>query len=166
MTPDANGAQPPVLSRAAYERLASELEHLKTEGRRGVAERLLRARELGDISENAEYDETKNEQGLMEAKIRKLEQTLKHAIVQDAPVEADSVVPGVLVTVRDADGDDAVYLFAHTKEEKAAGARTITAAAPLGAALQGKAVGEKASYEAPAGTFTVEIVDVKPWDGR
>jgi transcription elongation factor GreA len=155
-----------VLTRGAYERIKAEHEQLTTEGRRAVAERLLRARELGDISENAEYDETKNEQGLLEAKIRKLEYLLKNAIVQDGPVEADSVQPGVLVKVRDSDGDEEVYLFAHSKEEKASGARTITSASPLGTALQGKSVGEKASYEAPAGTFTVEVLDIKPWNGE
>lgn len=159
-------SQQPVLTRGAYERIKAEHEHLTTEGRKAVAERLLRARELGDISENAEYDETKNEQGLLEAKIRKLEYLLKNAIVQDGPVQADSVQPGVVVKVRDSDGDEDVYLFAHSKEEKATGARTITAASPLGAALHGKMVGDKASYEAPAGTFTVEVLEINPWNGE
>jgi transcription elongation factor GreA len=161
-----DGEQPPVLTRAAFERLRSELEHLKTEGRRAVGERLLRARELGDISENAEYDETKNEQGLMEAKIRKLEYIIKNAIVQDAPVSSDSVVPGILVTVRDGDGDESTYLFAARPEEKAKGARTITKSSPLGAALAGKAIGDTANYAAPGGTFTVEITKLEPWDGE
>ncbi|MCA1831994.1 MAG: transcription elongation factor GreA [Actinomycetota bacterium] len=163
---EGNGESPQILSRAAYERLQAELEHLTTEGRKGVAERLLRARELGDLSENAEYDETKNEQGLMEAKIRKLQHIIKNAIVQEGPVSADSVVPGILVTVRDDDGDESTYLFAASPEEKAKGARTITKASPLGAALAGKVVGDKASYEAPAGTFTVEITKLEPWDGK
>lgn len=155
-----------ILSRAAFDRLHAELEHLKTEGRRGVAERLLRARELGDLSENAEYDETKNEQGLLEAKIRHLESLLKHAIVQEGPIESDTAVPGILVVVRDQDGDEMTYLLASSKEERASGARTITTASPLGSALHGKGVGDKATYEAPGGTFTVEIVSLKPWDGQ
>jgi transcription elongation factor GreA len=154
-----------VLSRAAYDRLKAELEELKTEGRKAIAERLLRARELGDLSENAEYDETKNQQGLMESRIRYLEQIVKHAIVQDGPVSADRVVPGVLVTVRDADGDEDTYLFAASAQEKAKGARTITSASPLGAALAGKAVGDKASYQAPGGEFTIEITSIDPWSG-
>ncbi len=158
--------QAQVLSRAAFERLQGELDELKTEGRRAVAERLLRARELGDISENAEYDETKNEQGLLEAKIRNLEAVLKHAVVQDGPIVSDVVVPGMLLTVRDDDGDQATYLLAPFKEERAAGARTITTASPLGKALNGKSVGDKATYDAPGGTFTVEIVSLRPWDGE
>jgi transcription elongation factor GreA len=162
----AEAPQGQVLSRAAYERLKAELEDLKTDGRKGVAERLLRARELGDLSENAEYDETKNQQGLMEARIRQLEFIVKNAIVQEGPISADSVVPGVLVTVRDSDGDESTYLFAGSPQERAEGARTITSAAPLGAALAGKAVGDTATYQAPKGEFTVEITKIDPWDGR
>jgi transcription elongation factor GreA len=165
VTPDATD-EAQILSRAAYERLKAELEELKTDGRKQIAERLLRARELGDLSENAEYDETKNQQGLMESRIRYLERIVKHAIVQDAPVAADRVVPGVLVTVRDADGDEDTYLFAASAQEKAKGARTVTSASPLGAALAGKAAGDKAEYEAPGGAFTIDIVSIKPWDGQ
>jgi transcription elongation factor GreA len=155
-----------ILSRAAFERLKAELEELTTEGRKAIAERLLRARELGDLSENAEYDETKNQQGLMESRIRYLERILKHAIVQDAPVDSDTVVPGVLVTVRDDDGDESTYLFAASAQEKAKGARTVTSASPLGASLAGKSVGDKASYQAPGGEFTVEIAKIEPWSGE
>lgn len=159
-------AEQQILSRAAFERLKAELEELTTEGRKSIAERLLRARELGDLSENAEYDETKNQQGLMESRIRYLQRILKHAIVQDAPVDADNVVPGVLVTVRDADGDEDTYLFAASAQEKAKGARTVTHVSPLGAALAGKRIGDKASYQAPGGEFTVEITKIEPWDGE
>ena len=163
---EGNGESPQVLSRAAYDRLKTELDHLTTIGREEIAERLLRARELGDLSENAEYDETKNQQGLMEAKIRKLQFLVKNAIVQEGPITSDAVVPGVLVTVRDADGDDMTYLFAASPEEKASDARTVTKASPLGAALAGKAVGDTATYDAPAGSFTVEITKIESWDGR
>ena len=163
---DTNGEQGQILTRAAYERLRTELENLKTEGRKAVAERLLRARELGDLSENAEYDETKNQQGLMEARIRQLEHIVKHAVVQEGPVESDNVVPGVLVTVRDSEGDEETYLFAASAQEKAKGARTVTAASPFGAALAGKKVGDKASYQAPGGEFAVEITSIQAWDGH
>lgn len=162
---DAGAQQGQILSRAAYERLKTEVEDLKTNGRKVIAERLLRARELGDLSENAEYDETKNQQGLMESRIRYLEQIIKHAVVQDGPVSADTVVPGVLVTVRDPDGDEDTYLFAASAQEKAKGARTITSASPMGAALAGKAVGDKASYQAPGGEFTIEVTKIEPWNG-
>jgi transcription elongation factor GreA len=156
----------PVLSRAAFERLKAEHDHLTTTGRTEVAARLLRARELGDLSENAEYHATKDEQGLMEARIRKLAWTLKNAEVVDQVQAGDTAAPGMLVTVRPAGEDDEdTYLLAASPEERARGARTITPKSPLGSALVGKRPGDEVVYEAPGGNFTYEIVSVKPWDG-
>src|SRR5918999_4679194 len=110
------GDQPSaVLTREAFERLRQELEELTTEGRRLVAERLLRAREHGDIRENAEYDAAKDEQGLMEARIRALQRLLKDPDIVQAPTEAEMAGPGILVTLRPLDEDppeDEVYLLA------------------------------------------------------
>jgi transcription elongation factor GreA len=158
----------PVLTRAAYERLKAEHAHLTTVVRREVAARLLRARELGDLSENAEYHATKDEQGLLEARIRKLEWTLKHAEIVEAPPEGDVVAPGVLVTVRPPGAspeEEDTYLVARSAEERASGARTVTVRSPLGAVLLGRRAGERVTYEAPGGSFTYEIVSVRPWDG-
>ena len=159
--------QPPVLTPAALERLRNELDELSTEGRRTVAERLLRARELGDISENAEYDQTKNDQAMLEARIRQLEWMIKNAVVQQAPAAIKKIVPGTIVRLKPLDDPEDVetYLFAASKEERTSGARTITPSAPLGAALLGKKPGQKVSYQAPGGKFTYEIVDISPWDG-
>lgn len=159
--------QPPVLTPAALERLKDEFEELSTTGRRDISERLLRARELGDISENAEYDQTKNDQAMLEARIRQLQWMIKHAIVREAPASSEEIVPGTIVKLRPLDDPDDLeaYLFAASKEERASGARTITPAAPLGAVLLGKRPGDKVSYDAPGGTFTYEIVEIAPWDG-
>ena len=160
--------KPPVLTPAALERLRTELDELSTEGRRAVAERLLRARELGDISENAEYEQTKNDQAFLEARIRKLEWMIKGAIVQEAPIASDQIVPGMIVTLRAVeppDEEDEVYLLAASKEERSKGARTITTAAPLGQVLVGKTVGDQVSYAAPGGTFSYRVVAFAPWDG-
>lgn len=159
--------QPPVLTPAALERLRDELDELSTKGRRDISERLLRARELGDISENAEYDQTKNDQAMLEARIRQLQWMIKHAVVQEAPATTKKVVPGTIVHLRPADdpSDVEVYLFAASKEERASGARTITPSAPLGAALLGKKPGDKVSYQAPGGKFSYQIVEIAPWDG-
>lgn len=158
---------PPVLTRAAYDRLKAELEDLSTDGRRAVAERLLRARELGDITDNAEYEQTKQDQAMLEGRIRTLQWMVKHAIVQDARVESEEIVPGMIVTLKtlDAPDDEEVYLLAASKEERSKGGRTITPWAPLGAALVGRRVGDKVSYEAPGGTFSYEVVSFTPWDG-
>ncbi|MHB8510562.1 MAG: GreA/GreB family elongation factor [Actinomycetota bacterium] len=164
-----NENQPPVLSRAAMERLKQEYEELTTTGRREISERLLRARELGDLSENAEYDQTKNDQGQMEARIRYLEYTIKSAIVQDGPIESSKVSPGMIVTLRPLDErnpEDERYLLAMSKEERSSDVRTITTVSPLGQAMLGSSKGDEVSYEAPGGKFRYEVVAFEPWDGR
>src|ERR1051325_7761091 len=93
----------PQLTRAAYDRLKAELE---TTGRKEIAERLQRARELGDLSENAEYHETKNQQGMMEARIRGITATLRDAVIVEAPTTASSAQAGTFVTLRPLDGSD------------------------------------------------------------
>jgi transcription elongation factor GreA len=150
-----------------YRRLRRELEQMKGEGRTIIAERLLRAREFGDISENAEYDAAKNEQGLMEARIRELEHQLKDVELIEATA-GDDVKAGMVVTLRPLDDgvdedDVEKYLVAHSPEERAAGMRTVTASSPLGSALMGKRVGEQVTYQAPGGTFTYEVVRCEPF---
>ena len=164
--PKTDEPQKPILTKAAFDRLKEEHDHLTTTGRKEVAARLLRARELGDLSENAEYHATKDEQGLMEARIRKLAWTLKNAEIVAAPSESDVVTPGMLVVVRQpGDDDEDTYLVAASAEERAKGARTVTTKSPLGSALLGKKAGDAAVYEAPGGSFTYEIVAIRPWDG-
>ena len=148
----------------AYVRLQKELEGLRTEGRTNMGERLLHARELGDIRENAEYDAAKNEQGLMEARIRDLERKLKDPEIIEAS-DSDEAAPGSLVTLRPVDEEepeDETYLLAHSAEERAQGVRTVTANSPLGSALIGKRVGDQVSYQAPGGTFAYEVVGLRP----
>lgn len=153
------------LTLEAYVRMRKELEQLTTEGRTRIAERLLHARELGDIMENAEYDAAKDEQALMESRIRDLERKLSDPDIVE-PTVGDEVLPGCLVTVRPADeepSEDEVYLIAHSSEERAPGVRTVTAASPFGQALLGRRVGERLSYEAPGGRFTYEVVELHPY---
>lgn len=149
----------------AYVRLRKELENLRSEARKEMSERLLAARELGDIRENAEYDAAKNDQGLMEARIRELEHHLKDPEIIEAQT-GDEVAPGTLVTLRSReapDGEEERYLVAMSSEERARGYRTVTSAAPLGAALLGRRVGERVVYQAPGGTFEYEVVSVEPF---
>jgi transcription elongation factor GreA len=155
----------PRLSQAAYDRLKTELDELQTDGRKMMAERLQRARELGDLSENAEYHETKNQQGMMEARIRKLEHMLKNAVIVEGPVSTEQAVAGTIVTLRPLDGgDNESYLLAASSEERAKEVRTVTVSSPLGQALAGKSVGQKVEYKAPGGTFSYELVKLEPWD--
>jgi len=149
----------------AYLRLKAELDDLTGRGRKEMGERLLRAREHGDIRENAEYDAAKNDQGLMEARIRTIQAKLRDPEIVEVPMDSEHIVPHMLVTIEDEDGDEMTFLLAEAAEEKADGARTITTISPLGAALLGKAVGDQVSYEAPGGTFVAQIVSFKPHTG-
>lgn len=165
--PRKQGQQPTAtLTLEAYERLRSELDELRTAGRAGIAERLKAAREHGDIRENAEYDAAKNEQALMESRIRNLERMLRDPDIVETPPSSDSVCAGMLVTIRplDEDGaDEETYLLARSVEERAPGVRTITTTSPLGRALLGAPAGGEVSYEAPGGTFRYVVVGFEPF---
>ena len=160
------GDQPTaVLTRDAYDRLRAELEELKGEGRRRMADRLQHARELGDIRENAEFDAAKNEQGLMEARIRELERMLKDPDIVEGAAASEIAAAGVMVTVRpldEADPEEETYLLAASKEERANAARTVSLDSPFGRALEGRRVGDRVEYEAPGGRFSYEIVSLAP----
>ncbi len=143
--------------------MRAELERLRTEGRKGMSERLLRAREHGDIRENAEYDTAKNEQGLMEARIRDLERQLRDPEIIEA-AGGDEVAAGTLVTVRlledSEESEDETYLIALSPEERAPGVRTVTPSSPFGSVLMGRRVGDRVEYEAPGGTFAYQVVAI------
>lgn len=146
------------MTKAALDRLREELEDLTTRGREEVAKRIGTARELGDLSENAEYHAAREEQGLMEARIRTLQAMIDNAEERD---EADAE----LITLRPlSGGDDEVYLLAPSKHERSSRAlRTITPESPLGQALAEG--GDKVSYTAPGGTFSYEVVKREAWNG-
>ncbi len=153
------------LTRDAFERLKEELDRLRSDGRRHIAERLEQAREWGDIRENAEFDAAKDEQGLMEARIRELERMLKDPDIVEDPRGTDAAIPGMLVTVRAVDEDDPedeTYLLAISKEERVEGARTVSSDSPFGKALTGSKVGDTVRYEAPGGTFSYQILGLEP----
>jgi len=147
------------MTKAALDRLRTELEDLSTRGREEMAKRIGSARELGDLSENAEYHAARNDQGLMEARIRELQARIDNAIEAEGDAE--------LVTVRPtAGGDDETYLLAPTKHERSERAmRTITPESPLGTALANGQPGDTIEVQAPGGTFTYEVLKREPWSG-
>ena len=152
----------------AYQRLKAELEELTTTRREEITEKIKVAREHGDLKENAEYHAAKDEQGMMESRIRKVQHMLRDPDIVEAPTEADAVGPGMLVTVKPLDfdeEDDETYLIAEHAEEKAPGARTVTTGSPFGSALVGTAIGDEVAYEAPGGTFRYRIVSFVPFAG-
>jgi transcription elongation factor GreA len=156
------------LTLEAYERIKAELAELTTTGREQITEKIKIAREHGDLKENAEYHAAKDEQGLMESKIRKMQHMLRDPEIVEAPVDATEVGPGMLVTIRPLDEDDPdeeTYLLAEHAEERASGARTVTTTSPLGAALMGAGEGDEVVYEAPAGSFRYVVVGFQPHAG-
>jgi transcription elongation factor GreA len=145
------------------ERWERELTELTSDGRAAMSERLQRAREFGDIRENADYDAARDEQAMMEARIRQLQHMIKQAVVQETPAGADLATPGVIVSLQE-DGESEVeqYLLASTAEEKIAGIRTITTSSPLGSAVLGKRIGDTTTVAAPGGRFSVKVVGLRP----
>jgi len=142
-------------SRAAFERLSAEYEDLTTRGRIQVAEKIERAREEGDLSENAGYHAAKDEQGHMEGRIRQLEHML-----EDAEIADDQYVYTILY---DGDSPDQAerYLVGHL-EEQVEGATLVSPSSPLGTALQGASEGQQLSYQAPNGALKVTVLKVEP----
>ena len=156
-------SDPTFLTPAAKTRLEEELQGLLTDGRAEIEARIAEARSHGDLRENADYDAAKNDQGMMEARIRQIQHILDTAEVQEA-VSTDTVEVGSVVTVTDQDGDDMEY-FVAPPENKAAGMLLASPSSPLGAALLGAGVGDTVAYEAPGGTFEVTIASVRPYEG-
>jgi len=151
------------LTPAAHAKLAEELEYLTTEGRRAIEKRIAEAREHGDLRENAEYDTAKNDQGLMEAKIRQIKHTLENSEVRAAD-NSGKVAIGTIVTVIDDDGDEMDYFIA-AAENKVAGMILASPTSPVGSALLGAAPGETRSYHAPGGTFQLTVKSVRVYEG-
>jgi len=152
----------------AYLRIKGELEELTTHGRERITGKIKVAREHGDLKENAEYHAAKDEQGLMESKIRKFQHMLRDPEIVEVAEHSEEVLPGMLVTVRpldEANPDDETYLLAEHSEEKAPGARTVTTSSPLGTALLGAAAEQEVAYEAPAGTIRYMVVGFEPFAG-
>ena len=151
------------LSAQAHQRLVEELDYRTGARRREISEWIERAREHGDIRENADYDAAKTEQGHNEARVRQLEAILKSVVVVEGTV-ADTVVAGTIVEVMmEGDDETSTYLVGSI-EEKGRGYDVISPGSPLGKALMGHAPGEKVIYEAPGGRFAVEILTVRSAD--
>jgi transcription elongation factor GreA len=142
------------LSRAAFDRLRAEFDDLTTRGRIEVATKIERAREEGDLKENAGYHAAKDEQGHMEGRIRQLEHMLENAEISD-----DQFVYTILY---EGDSTEAAerYVVGHL-EEQVEGADVISASSPLGSALEGASEGETVTYEAPNGSLTVSVLRVE-----
>lgn len=156
-------AQTHHLSQSAYDRLQEELHDLTTRGRIEVANKIERARELGDLSENGDYHAAKDEQGHMEGRIRHLESILENSEIVEV-ADDGRVKPGSVVTVLfdgDDEGDSTTYIIA-SLEERHDTFEMMSPQSPLGQALMGAEAGDTVSYQTPTGaTLNVEVVSVE-----
>lgn len=153
------------LTQVAYDRLKAEFDDLTTRGRIQVAEKIERAREMGDLSENGDYHAAKDEQGHMEARIRQIEAILEnHEIVEGT--SDGTVAVGCIVTILyDGDSPEQAerYLIGHMEEKPVdPSVQVMSPTSPLGAALLGAAPGNKVKYKAPNGMLSVSVVRVEP----
>lgn len=142
-------------------KLEEELETLKTEGRADIAEKIKVARGYGDLSENSEYDEAKNEQAKLEARIVEIEAMLKNVeIIEDIKGKAKTVVIGVRVKVMDEEyGKEEEYRVVGSTEANSREGK-ISDKSPMGKALLGKKIGDEVTVEAPGGEFKVKILEI------
>ena len=148
-------AQEIKMSAAGLKAMQEELEYLKTVRRKELAEEIKEARSHGDLSENSEYDEAKNTQGLVENRITELEQMIKNAVVIDeSELSVDSVSVGTHVRVQLEDDEPEEYdLVGRTEADPLKG--KISDESPVGHALLGKAVGEEAEVLLPNGQTVI-----------
>ena len=146
-----------ILTPEGLEKLKQEIEHLSTTRRREVAERIKEAREFGDISENSEYDDAKNEQAMLEARIAQLEDKLRSAQVIDASeLDSDIVRVGSKVSGKDEKGKAFEYTIVGSTEADPL-EKKLSNESPVGKALIGHKKGDKVKVPAPKGERTLTI---------
>ena len=143
------------MTRAGLEALEKELEELKTVRRKDVAEKIKVARGFGDLSENSEYDEAKNEQGFIESRIAQLEAMLKHArVIDNDDLSLEHVSVGTHVKIEDEDGEVEEYDITGSTEADM-DLNRISDESPVGAALIGHKAGDEVDVTLPNGSVIV-----------
>ena len=151
------------LSQEGYDKLKAELQHLKSVERPSVISQIAEAREKGDLSENAEYDAAKEAQGLLEARIVKLENDVANARVLDkTEMDISTVHLLTKATIKNTiSGLEMTYAIVSESEADLA-AKKISVTSPIGKGLLGKAIGEIAEIHTPNGIIHFEIIDIHP----
>ncbi len=149
------------LTASGLEKLEEELEYLKTKKRKEVSEKIKVALGFGDLSENSEYDEAKNEQAHVEARIVTLENMLKNAVVIDeSEIDLDRVGLGTKVKVLDVEFDEEIEYNIVGSTEADPDQQKISDESPVGKALMGRKVGETVSVETPGGVIDFKILEI------
>lgn len=148
------------LTKEGLEKLKAELENLRTVGRTDIAEKIRVARGYGDLSENSEYDEAKNEQAKIEARIIELEKMLENVVIIADDVDTDVVTIGVTVTVYDVEFEEELTYKVVGSAEADPMNGLISDDSPVGRALLGTKVGDEVVAEAPVGELRFKIVSI------
>lgn len=151
-----------LLTQEGYNKLEEEVELLKTVRRKEVAERIKVAISFGDLSENAEYDEAKNEQAQVEERIMKLENMIRKAVIIDeSQIDLNVVTIGSIVKVQDVEFDEEVeYTIVGSAEADPYDGK-ISNESPVGKALLGRTVGEEVDVQVPDGTAKFKILEIR-----
>jgi transcription elongation factor GreA len=152
-----------ILTREGYKALVDELETLRTDKRREVAERIRVAREFGDIAENAEYDDAKNEQAMLEHKIAQLEERLLDAkVIDKRKVDTSVVSVGSVVRLRDVGAKETVEYQIVGSAEANPAEQKLSNESPVGKAIMGHKKGETVNVRTPrGGTLKFKILEIK-----
>jgi transcription elongation factor GreA len=151
-----------ILTAEGYEKLKQEIEYLQNDKRREVADRIRIARDFGDIAENAEYDDAKNEQAMLEARIAKLEEQLTAArVIEAKEIKSDVVSIGSHVKLKDMDDNKTVEYHIVGSAEANPAEQKLSNESPVGKAILGRKKGEIVEVVAPRGSLKYKIMDIK-----
>jgi transcription elongation factor GreA len=152
-----------ILTPEGYEQLRSELDRLRTHKRREIAERIAAAREFGEIAENAEYDDAKNEQMMLEHRIARLEERLGNArLIDKKDVDTSVVSVGSVVRLRDVDARETIEYFIVGSAEANPIERKLSNESPVGKAIIGRKKGETVEVITPRGSkVKFKIMEIK-----
>lgn len=148
------------LTKEKFKALSEELDYLKKTKRREVAEQLEYAKSLGDLSENAEYHEARDMQGVVEDRIQKLEAVLKSAVIVSSHSSETVVVGSEVSVTKNEDKNEKIYTIVGGEESDLATGK-ISVHSPFGEAIMGKKKGQSFSYNAPSGPITYKIIEIK-----
>ena len=151
------------MSQARLDELKQELEYLQTVREKEVAEQIKEARSFGDLSENSEYDEAKNEQGKLYSRIAELEEILLYAVIVDeSEIDSDKISIGCTVTVTNLDTGKLMPAYKIVGSQEAdVMSRAVSEDSPFGKALKGAKVGDEVSVEAPRGTIRYRVEKIE-----
>ena len=154
-----------VLTRKGEEQLKNELNELRSVRRREVAEKIKVALSFGDLSENSEYDEAKNEQGIIESRIAEIEATLAHAqVIDDVDISTEKVGIGITVKLFDVEMDEALeFKIVGTKEADIDSGK-MSDGSPIGKAIMNHKAGEEVDVETPSGAVKMKILEIRKDD--